>query len=264
MAQSLRPRLTSEFAPRRGARAARLLVLVSAMVSGFAAASEGADSWKFDAALYGWLPNINIELPSGQKSKITQSDILDNLSMAFMGRGQVRKGRWSLATDLNYFKLSHNGDEPLRDSPLALRKVELQAAIVKPTIGYRFFESSDNWAEVYAGARYLWLEATLGLKTLPPAPPAQRQEAKSDTRWDALVGIRGAHALSPRWYVRYLADVGGGESDSVVDLFAGVGYRFEKLSVIAAWRYLDYDFGDDFPLNSMDVNGPLVGVEFSF
>ena len=50
----------------------------------------------------------------------------------------------------------------------------------------------------------------------------------------------------------------------MVDLLAGVGYRFQRVDLVAAWRYLDYDFGNDFPLKTMTVNGPLIGVEYSF
>jgi hypothetical protein len=238
------------------------LVLFAAIVCA-GPASAADDDWQFDFALYGWLPVIDVELPSGNKSKITRDDIVNNLDMAFMGRARALKNKWSLTTDIIYFDLQHKGREALLPG-LDLRKIELQAALIKPTVGYQVFESDKNLIELYAGGRYFWVQPTLTSEIVTLDPPDSFQDAKSDSRWDALVGVRGRYDFSERWYVPYYADIGTGESDSVVDLLAGVGYRFQRVDLVAAWRYLDYDFGNDFPLKTMTVNGPLIGVEYSF
>ncbi len=94
--------------------------------------------------------------------------------------------------------------------------------------------------------------------------PVSFKESESGSRWDALVGVRAQYDFSDRWYIPYYADVGTGESDYVVDLLGGVGYRFQRLDLLAGWRYMKYDFGDDWVMKTMTINGPLVGVEFSF
>jgi len=238
-----------------------LVLLTGIVCAGPASAAD--DDWQFDFALYGWLPVIDVELPSGNKSKITQDDIVNNLDMAFMGRARALKNKWSLTTDIIYFDLQHKGREPLLPG-LDLRKIELQAALIKPTVGYRVYDSDNNIVEVYTGGRYLWIQPTITSEIVVLDPPDSSQDARSGDRWDALVGVRGQYNISKRWYVQYFADAGGGESDSVVDLLAGVGYRFQRVDLVAAWRYLDYDFGNDLPLKTMTVNGPLIGVEFSF
>jgi len=48
-------------------------LFIAAVCVGPAAAAD--DGWKFKLAVYGWLPNIDVELPSGQKSEITRDDI---------------------------------------------------------------------------------------------------------------------------------------------------------------------------------------------
>ncbi len=70
--------------------AAGLILLAGIAWFGPAAAD---DDWQFDFALYGWLPVIDVELPSGNKSKITRDDIINNLDMAFMGRPRATKNR---------------------------------------------------------------------------------------------------------------------------------------------------------------------------
>ena len=238
------------------------LVLLTG-IAWFGPATAEDDDWQFDLALYGWLPQIDVTLPSGNKSKITRSDIVDNLDMTFMGRVRAQKNKWSLTTDVIYFDLVHK-DKGLERPNIQLGKLGLEAALIKPTVGYRVLESEQNQVEVYAGGRYFWMKPTLRLNTLAPLPPASFQESESDSRWDALVGVRAQHEISSRWYAASYFDIGTGESDYVVDLFAGAGYRFKRLDVLAAWRYMKYDFGNDWVLQDMTVNGPLVGVEFSF
>jgi hypothetical protein len=43
-----------------------------------------------------------------------------------------------------------------------------------------------------------------------------------------------------------------------------VGYTFNWGSMFATWRYLDYEFQSGDALQSMDMNGPLIGAAFQF
>jgi hypothetical protein len=52
-----------------------------------------ADSWSFEGDIYGWVAGIEAESPGGGKVKVTTSDILNNLDMAFMGSIIARKGK---------------------------------------------------------------------------------------------------------------------------------------------------------------------------
>lgn len=44
----------------------------------------------------------------------------------------------------------------------------------------------------------------------------------------------------------------------------GIGYRFDWGSLIASWRYLDYDFKSSAHVQDLSFSGPLVGVVFRF
>ena len=44
----------------------------------------------------------------------------------------------------------------------------------------------------------------------------------------------------------------------------GIGYRFQKVDAILAYRYLDYEFGKDWALKTITPRGPLIGVVFRF
>ena len=65
-----------------------------------------------------------------------------------------------------------------------------------------------------------------------------------------------------RWFVPYYADVGGGNSKFTWQAIVGVGYSFGWGDLIAAWRYLDYEFKSGEPPQTMTFNGVAVGASF--
>ena len=224
-------------------------------------AEEGA--WQIALPVYAWLPNYKYQLPSGQKGDITEDDIISNLDVAFMAQPRIARGRWSLVTDFIYFNLSDKGQLPVHPS-LNLRRIRLEQYLITPTIGYQVYRSGKSYADIHAGVRYLWVEPTLTFQRQTPLSPGSFNESDSADTWNGVLGVRGNIALNERWYLSYEADAGTGQSDYVINAIAGIGYRFSKLDAVIAYRYLDYDFGDDWALKSITPNGPLLGVVFRF
>ena len=242
--------------------------LVSALLASLITVSAGVRAedptdWQYAAAIYAWIPNIDIELQSGEKSEITQDDIISNLDMAFQGVLRAARGPWSLSADIIYFDLS-NDDHSNRLRVLNLRKVTLQEALVTPNVGYRIQDSSKSWTEVYAGARYVWIKSTLKFQQNPPLESRSFNESDKLDHWDGVIGLRGQYAFADNWFLPWEADMGTGESDFVANLLAGVGYRFGNLDAVAAYRYIHYDFGDDWALKTETPSGPLVGIVYRF
>jgi hypothetical protein len=62
--------------------------------------------------------------------------------------------------------------------------------------------------------------------------------------------------------VPYYVDVGTGNSNFTWQGIAGVGYAFHWGEVVAAWRYLDYNFKSGKAVEGVNFNGPAVGVAF--
>ncbi len=227
------------------------------------AGSGGANEWEFGAEAYLWAPWIDVETQTGADVEISLDDILNNLDMLFMSALSVGKGKWSLVTDMIYFDIESNENEPL---PLALTldDVNLEAWIVTPTVHYTFSETDNYRIDLLAGARYLWLEAELQLKTRPPLPPGSRKASDSGSVWDGIVGVSGQMDLSGQWYLSGYADIGTGDSDLTWQVWASAGYRFKRLHAMAGYRYLDYKFDSDEAFADLTVNGPFVGVKFMF
>lgn len=227
----------------------------------FANSVAADEDWGFDLGVYGWLPNIETESETGGKSEITRDDILDNLDMTAMVAARFSKDKWSLGADFIYFDLE-NTDNTTLNPLLELRKVGLQAWVVTPTIGYRVYEQGKSYAELVAGGRYIWLEASFDIDTKPPLPSRSRSNSDSASNWDAIVGVRGRQEIADKWFIPYYVNGGTGQSDSTFSALGGLGYEFGNVEAILAWRYLTWDFGSDSAIKDMTVNGPLLGAVF--
>jgi hypothetical protein len=240
-------------------------ILLGVSLSVAAAEQEpgGADEWWFGAEAYLWAPWIDVETETGSDVEITLNDILSNLDFLFMSSLTVGKGRWSLVTDLIYFDIETNENESLPLS-LTLDDVDLQAWVVTPQVRYTVTDSNKYKFGLVAGARYLWLEAQLQLKTRPPLPPGSRKAEDSGSVWDGIVGVTGHMELSEKWYLQGYADIGTGDSDYTWQALGGFGYRFKRVDAAVGYRYLTYEFDSDAPLADLTVHGPIVGVRFGF
>ena len=62
----------------------------------------------------------------------------------------------------------------------------------------------------------------------------------------------------------YYFDVGTGQSELTWQAIGGIGYAFKWGQVIAAWRYIDYKFKSDSPIQNLNFSGPAVGVAFNW
>jgi hypothetical protein len=224
------------------------------------------DDWEFSWAIYGWLPIIENETASGEKSEITRDDILDDLDLFGFSFLRARTGNWTLSTDFVYFKISDKPGLPLiSDLPAAaeLDEAGMQAWVIRPAVGYVVHETDKRLVELYGGARYLWIEIDAKFDLSPLLEGStRRRTSPSEGYWDAIVGVRGTHWLNDKWFTLYSVNAGTGDSDFTWEAQAAFVHRFKKLDAVAGWRYLYYDIGSDDVLKELSVNGPYVGAMF--
>lgn len=250
---------------------AGVALLVSAMPAGAADPSAG-NEWEFDGNFYVWMPSIDAGLQNGGDISIPFETILEDLDMIFMAGVGVSKGKWWFKTDVIYFDISqrNNGLVTIpgrrRDIDFATSsRVEMEAWIVTPSVGYKLVDAERGTLDVFAGARYLWLDVELKLKTVGPLTTRSDRISDSGSVWDGIVGFRGYVDFGPNVFLPYYADVGGGESDLTWQAFAGAGWRFKHVDAIVGWRYLEYKFKGSSPvLEGLTVNGPQIGVTWKF
>lgn len=234
----------------------------------FAATASAKDNWELDWELYGWLPIIEIQTDTGEKGEITRDDILDDLDLFGFTFIRAKRGKWSLSSDFVYFDISDKEDAPLSSAVPDLARLDeagMQAWVIRPALGYTVHEDDKGFVELYAGARYLWIESdlTIDLATILPGSN-QRKTSPSDSNWDAIAGVRGSHALNADWSIPYSFNGGGGDSDSTWEAQAAFAYKLKHFDAVAGWRYLYYDVGSDTLIRKLSVNGPFVGAVFSW
>ena len=247
-----------------------------------AAQAEAAnDQWQWELGVYAWFPAIGgtTTFPSGASGPsfdVSASDVVDSLEMTFMGQIEARKGKWGVWSDLVYADLG-GSQKSSRDFTVDGQPVDVTADLdldVKSTVWtlagiYNLTSTPENTTDVLFGARMISLEQTLQWSLnadIPELPTDKGRGSVDGTDWDAIVGIKGRYFLGAerKWFLPYYVDVGTGQSDLTWQVNAGVGYTFHWGSMFATWRYLDYEFQSGDALQSMDMNGPLIGAAFQF
>ena len=80
-----------------------------------------------------------------------------------------------------------------------------------------------------------------------------------------IAGVRGHWKLGDgAWFVPYYLDAGTGSSVLTAQALAGVGYAFKWGEIVATYRYVLYDMGDDKLLQDIRFAGPAIGATFRF
>ncbi len=265
-------------------------IFVIALVAGFASVAPGADAqtsddWQFRAILYGYFPDIggSTSFPAGSTGgniDVSSSTLIDSLKFTFMGFFEVRKGRWGGLVDFMYLNVGGSESQtrnltvlgrPLPDGATANLDLDLKGSILTLAGEYAAIADPGASVDLVAGARLISVKQTLLWNfsvDLPSGTGPERSgtsEVKAD-QWDGIVGVKGRlnFGANREWFVPYYLDVGTGQSELTWQAIGGIGYAFKWGQVIAAWRYLDYKFKSGTAIESLNFNGPAVGVAFNW
>lgn len=252
-----------------------------------AQAQDSGDALEWRATIYGWLPDLSgtTNFPTGPGGdtpdiSVDVDTILDSLDMTFMGTLAFNKGKWGMATDILYLDLG-NSTNNSRDFELGSgnipglvelnAKLDLKAYLWTIAGTYRLHTGEAAFADLYVGARMLDMEQKLNWRFSGdigelPLPGNEGSSKVSVTNWDYLVGLKGIRKFgrSGNWFIPWQIDVGTGDSDFVWQAMAGVGYSFSWGGLFLNYRYLDYDNGSDFLIESLTLSGPEVGAVFEW
>ena len=251
------------------------------------------DSWAFSVTPYLWLPTVNgtmkYSVPSGSLSgletKVGPNNYLDNLSVAIMLAGEVRKGKWGIFTDVIYLDFSKEKSEvntavynssgriPINTSLNTDTQSSLRGLVWNLLGTYRLLENSTITLDGMGGVRYFGLQASTDWQLSAAVDGPRQGETLSrsgsvserEDIWDAIVGIRGRVALgSSHWFVPYYFDVGTGTSIVTWQGLLGIGYRYKWIEGTLAYRHLSYSQGGDKLAQDLSFSGPGLGITFRF
>ena len=267
---------------RRRAAFATLATLVAGALSPMCASAQAlSDEWKFRGSIYFWMPTFSgtTNLPGNNTADfdINVHTLWDTLKMGGMGSIEAQKGRWGAFADLIYLDLgaasATTRDGTIDGVPLPAEvtlntNLDFKGFISTFAGSYRVQAEPGSSFDVFAGARFLWLDLTLNYgfsEDVGPfvGPNRTGSREASGTTWDGIVGAKGRVAFGDNreWFVPYYADVGTGQSKLTYQAAVGIGYAFSWGEVVATWRYLDWKEPGD-KVDKLTVNGPQLAVAF--
>jgi len=224
------------------------------------AAQQPPSAWQFQATVYGWataldaqtavrnLPPVNVN--------VSFADILKDLNGALMGSFLARKGDWLIMTDLVWAALSDDAVVRLPGnrhptlvaiSPGTKVDFKMRQLIASAAVGYRLpFGGPD--LDIYATAGLRFQRMTAEIDALPGLIPITLSRRGTEQWADPTVGISAHWRINERWFVNFLADVGGFGVGSRLTTqgFTSIGYRWtESISTALGYRaiYTDYRNG---------------------
>jgi hypothetical protein len=266
---------------------ATLAALVLCCPLGAAEQTPG-NQWIFSITPYLWLPNIDGTLkyspPSGTSGspevQTGPNDYLENLRLAFMISGEVRKGRLLAFTDIVYLNFSDEdstvksinfGGDQVSSSANVSTDSSLWGGAWTLGAGYAVLPGRPVEMDVFGGLRYFGLHASSDwqLTTTVTGPgggqtfPRAGNITERADLWDGIVGFKGRVWLGrSNWSIPYYFDMGTGSSELTWQGLLGMAYSFKLVTLTLAYRHLYYDMKDDKLVQDMRFSGPAFGVGF--
>jgi hypothetical protein len=236
---------------------------------------------------YLWLPTtsgrVTFNPPPGASGSpsfsfnISPIELLRKLDFGLMGAGEVRKGDWSVFTDLIFLKLSGEkvvvktitGPGGIVEIPVdAGTQLGLKGFIWTLAPSYTVYRTSAVSFDVFAGFRDAQFKPSLEWRFSGPLDifPQTGTVANTIAIWDGLIGAKGRVALSAdgKWFAPYYADVGIGAKAFTWQGILGVGYAFEWGDLHLDYRALYYSPEKNSILNHLIMHGPSLTANFRF
>jgi hypothetical protein len=244
---------------------ASLAISFSVILHSPARAEKGNDhSWQFSFSPYVWGSKLEGDvatLPPAEPARVdvSFSDILENLDIAVMAIGQIHRDRFGFWGDVFYSKLSADGET--RDQFFSDADYDQTLAFVTGGGSFRIVNRDFLNVDLLAGARWTYLDNKFDLEA--GSLPGRNRHENED--WlDTLLGISGRVEMGASWYASGWAMTGvTGDSDTMHDLFGGLGYEFGTArSLIAGYRYIKVDYENGDFLYDVELSGPMAGFTF--
>jgi hypothetical protein len=239
----------------------------------------GEEPWRFNAAVYGWLPNAPVEINLGPVDSTLPEDLgtlVDALEYAIELNLEARKGRFG-----GYVAPLFGGLSAAEDvqGPIQEHRAKLEEFLYLIDFGLSYeigqwpLWNRPDWilaspavtVEPYVGAR--WLLDNISINIDPPGRDFEPQ-IKFIT---PVIGLRTIWDLTDRFNLRFEGDYGGFDVDHVkrtYDVVGLLGYRFKPLeklniNVFAGYRYL-YLHYEKVAEIELTAKGAIVGLAFEF
>lgn len=186
--------------------------------------------------------------------------IIDTLNFVAMGAMEARYGRFSLSSDLLYLRITDKFSAARVG--LDQGKIGLGQLQWTPLAGYAVYQDGRNSFELVAGARYWSIKSIISVDF---ARFGEHETQRTMAWVDAVGGVRGRVFLDDHFFLNGWALAGGGGSDYMWDVMAGVGYRFNDMfSATAGYRAQQVKFQQGNFVFDVTIQGPMLGMQVNF
>jgi hypothetical protein len=227
------------------------------------------NGWSFSIEPYGWGPGVYGDIDIGRlpTSKVDTGtiDILRKLNWGAFLRGEVRRGRWGLLGDGFYAKFSSS--IATSGNSYTGARAELEQSMVSAALAYRVVSAKDFFADIYAGARYNYLGASLSGTLANPLSGLPTYVGRSRSWLDPIIGLRGQYNFTEWLFAAAQGDVGGFGAGSQLtwNTQATLGVNFTRnIALEAGYRYMFIDYNKDKFLYRVNMPGVFAGLIFKF
>jgi len=127
-------------------------------------------------------------------------------------------------------------------------------------VSYRVIDDDGTSLDLLAGERYFKLDFDLDVEV----GGSKTKYSDSEDVLDGIIGAQVLYDLNDSWYHSCYADVAAGDSKLTWQAWPGVGYRFEKIDVVAGYRHLAWETDGGDTIDDINFSGPMLGVKFRF
>jgi opacity protein-like surface antigen len=234
-----------------------------------AAAQDPGQRWTGALTIYGWLPAVDGDVTASNSgdsasASFDAADLLDSLDFAAFATGELRHGRFGLIVDTVYTALSNS---KTASGPFATRVDGDVTLLLVTTAGaWRFYQHETSFVDLLAGFRFN--SADLGISTHRDLPRPISRGVSGNQAWlDPLIGIRIGTAVTERFSLQALADIGGFGmgSDLAYEFYLGASYAFSpRMRMEIGYRFLAIDYSAERAKLDIQLHGPTIGLAIGF
>lgn len=231
--------------------------------------AKALSDWTYQVTLYGWATamdgTVGVRGLKPAHVDMSAADVLSDLNGALMGAVWAQNSNWTILLDLILADVSDTARLGPRGGVSA--EMKLQQIIGSGVLGYRVpLDLPSNLRLTgTVGFRYQHLDGSLDV-----AGPGGRFTFGADgvQDWiDPTVGFIFQAALTEKWFLNVIGDVGGFDLSSRLTAqgFAAVGYKWtEKFSTSLGYRAIYTDHVDGGFEYNITQHGVFLGAAYRF
>lgn len=227
------------------------------------------DGWHFAVTPYIWFAGVHGDagaLGHDVSVHASFSDILNYLNIGAMGVFEARYKRVIMPVDFMWMKLSDEKGLPVNELDVDSVKATMREIMLTPKIGYRIADGKKVKVDALFGVRY-W-HVSNELRAFSQGAQIGNSISQSANWVDGVAGGRIMLALSPKAFVVFGGDAGGGSARSDYQVAGGLGYKISrKWDLLAGYRYLSVNYRPSGRAQFVyDVNMPglVFGATYNF